>query len=488
MKRIITSASVIASIFVLLAVVAASASGGPAGGGFWTGQVIQNVGTADANIQITAYDTASAASYTTAYTITANASKVFFSGDIPGLSSGFQGSAIISSDQPIRAIVNVTNRLSGAYGVAGGTAAAQYGGIDSSRAGTTLAFPLVKQAFGPKTTAFYIQNAGSASATFVATFLMASTVNVVPTETYVYTSTSLSPGQMAVIIPADAGAPNSRIGSLTVTSAQPLAGTVLEYETSTSPALILQGTTGFTAADYDTSVYFPIFKKQLGGRSTGIQLQNVTSGNVDVTVYYYGAGGSCPAPNVYTETVRTLNASQSTTYLDPSVLPAGCLATAKATATGDIAAVVNETYLPLGVGQLQRATTYAGFPAQGATTKLVAPLFKQDLGQKRSGMQIQNIGGTDATAVVTFTVGTSNYVYNVANIPAGGGFLLLDMQNTTAYPDANWVGGAGGRLPQGQLAAVTVVATQPIIAVVNESVQPSQALVQDNNNYEAFNQ
>lgn len=475
---------------VIFALVAGTvfASGGPAGGGFWTGHVVQNVGSSDAHVAVMAYDSSTANTYSTQYTVTSGASVVFFSGDIPGLGGSFQGSAVLSSDQPIRAIVNVTNKLSGAYGIVGGTAAAQYGGIDSSNTGTTLSFPLAKSAFGPKTTAFYIQNTGSASATFTAVFRMSPTVNAVPSEIYTYTSPSLSPGQMAVIVPSDGGSPTARIGSLTVTSAQPMAGTVLEYETTTAPALILQGTIAATPADYATDLYFPIFKKQLGSRSTGIQLQNVTNGSVDVTVYYYGAGGTCPAPNVYTETLRTLNAAQSTTYLDPAILPNGCLATAKAVGTGNIAAIVNESYLTVPAGSLQRATTYRGFPSTIATNKIVAPLFKEDLGQKRSGIQIQNIGGVATSAIVTFTVGAVNYVYNIPSIPAGGGYLLLDMTNATAYPDGNWVGGAGGRLADAKLAAVTITANQPIIAVVNESVQPGQPAVQDNNNYEAFNQ
>jgi len=487
MKKVNRLILLLVAFSLVFSTTLALASGGPAGGGWYSGQVIQNIGSGVADVSVTAYDSTSASTYSRDYTIDPGTSIVFFSGDITGLPEGFLGSSIVSSDEPIRAIVNVTNRLSGSYGIAGGTAAAQYDGRDSSGTDTTVSFPLAKSAFGPKTTAFYIQNAGSSAATFTATFLMASSINVPPTDTYVYDSPSIGPGQMAVIIPADAGAPSGKIGSLSVTSSEPLAGTVLEYETSTAPALILQGTTGFTSAEYSTSIYFPIVKKQLGSRSTGLQVQNVSGGDVDVTVTYYGAGGSCPAPNTYTEAVRTLANNQSTTYLDSALLPSGCLATAKAVATGNIAAVVNESYLPLPPGTNQRATTYAAFSGSNATTTLVAPLFKEDLGGKRSGIQVQNTTGVAATATVTFKVGASTYVYNNLAIPANGGALLFDMTNSTAYPDGNWTGGAGGRLPDGSLAAVTVVATQAIVAVVNEAPSPAGGVVQDNNNYEAFN-
>ena len=152
---------------------------------------------------------------------------------------------------------------------------------------------MAKGAFGVKTTAFYIQNAGTVNATFTAKFLMGTGLTDPSPVSYSYTSPTLVPGQMAVIIPADAGVPAGRIGSLTVTSAQKMAGTVLEYETTTAPAKILQGTTGFTANDFAIEILFPVVKKQLSGRSTGLQIQNVGDAPVDVTVVYRGAGGTC---------------------------------------------------------------------------------------------------------------------------------------------------------------------------------------------------
>ena len=477
----------VTALFVVAALVAVtisvSASGGPPGGGFYSGQTLQNIGTSIANVNVDVYDSASSAKYTTSFTVSVGGAKTFFSSDVPGVPSGFQGSAIVSSDQPLKAIVNVTNRQSGSNGIAGGTAAAQYNGLGTENTGTTVSFPLAKAGFGVKTTAFYIQNAGSAAATFTASFLMGTGLTDLSPVAYPYTSPSLAPGQMAVIIPSDAGVPAGRIGSLSVTSAQPLAGTVLEYETTTAPAKILQGTTGFTPSDYDTRILFPVMKKALGGRSTGLQVQNVAAGSVDVTMVYYGAGGTCPS-GTFTETVRTLASKQSTTYLDPAILPAGCLATAAATGTGLIAGVVNEAYIPsVPAGQYQRATTYSAFPATTATAKVVAPVFKQAFGSKQTGLSIQNVGTSTATATAVFQVGATVYTYNNISIPAGGSFLFLDLANTSAYPNANWSGST--RLPNSSLAAVTITSNQPIIAIANEA--PLSAVIQDNINYSAFN-
>ena len=81
-----------------------------------------------------------------------------------------------------------------------------------------------------KSTAFYIQNAGSSAASVTAVFKMDTG------GTYTHTVASVSPNKMVLINPADAGVPSTggaggrnNIGGLTVSSAQPLAGTVFEY-------------------------------------------------------------------------------------------------------------------------------------------------------------------------------------------------------------------------------------------------------------------
>ncbi len=484
MKRTFGKAKLVTMIVLVLVLGAmgAGAAGGPPGGGFYSGQTMQNLGT-EAAVNVTLYDKDNAATtYAKDYTIPEGGAVTFFVSDIPGVPASFIGSAVISSDQVVKAIVNVTNRKSGSNGVDGGTAAAQYRGVDDASTGMTLVFPLAKGAFGVKTTAFYIQNAGTVNATFTAAFLMGTSPTDPSPVSYSYTSPTLVPGQMAVIIPADAGVPTGSIGSLTVTSTQNMAGTVLEYETTTAPAKILQGTTGFTPNDFDDQILFPVVKKQLSGRSTGLQIQNVSAGPVDVTVAYSGALGTCVGLSV-TEAVRTLQPKQSTTYLDSALLPAGCLASAVATATGDIAGVVNEAFLPCGAGCTQRATVYAAFPLKSATVKLVAPVFKEDLSSKRSGLTVQNVSDVDTVATVVFKVGASTYTYNNLAIAAKKSVTLLDMSNTANYPVANWTGGLV--LPDGSLAAVTITAGQPIIAIVNEA--PTGSVVQDNINYEAFN-
>jgi len=482
-RRIMVVAGIVA-LALTMVVSGAWAAPEPPGGGYYTGQTVQNIGTNSTDIDVVFYDAANpATTYTKSYPVPAGASTTFISGDL-GVPSNFKGSGEVRSLEPIRAIVNVTNRPQSSYGISGGTAAAQYGGTTAEDASQSLSFPLVKNDFNGKTSAFYVQNAGDAATTFSATFLMASTLTGTPSP-YPYNSPTLQPGQMIVIGAADASVPAGWIGSLSIQSAgQKLAGTILEFETLTAPGKILQGTGGFTDSTVSTKLLFPVVKKQLYGRSTGLQVQNVSGAPANVTMTYYGGGFDCPSGMSYAEPARLLQPKQSTTFLESAVLPSNCLASAVVTSdSGNLAAIVNEAFVPCTGGCVQRATIYSAFSGPNATTKLVAPVYKEDFGSKRSGLSIQNTSMSDTTATVVFKVGASTYTYNNLPVPANSSALLLDMNNASVYPVANWSGGVV--LPDNSLAAVTVTAGQPIIGIVNEA--PTGGLVQDNINYETFN-
>ena len=229
----------------------ASAQGELSGGNWWSGEQVQNVGDSQATVSITAYDNASSETYTEdklvdpgeAYTFTP-----FF--EFLTMPDGFQGSAVVSSDQPIKAIVNVTNLKVGDFGETGGKGAVQYQGVDGSAVDATLFFPLAKGDYYNATTTFYVQNAGTTAATADAVFTMRTGA------TYNFTTPSIGPNQMAVFsiydttyTPPGASGDDGRVGSLKVTSTQPLAGVQLEHATTENPATYVQGTRGFTPSD-----------------------------------------------------------------------------------------------------------------------------------------------------------------------------------------------------------------------------------------------
>jgi hypothetical protein len=490
MKKLVRVISVVL-VMAIAAVGVAADTGSIPGGGWWSGEMVQNVGSETATVVVTAYG--GGAEYSTISTeLEADSSKNFIPDDFSGMTDGFQGAAVVSADQPIKAIVNVTNREAGDFGMAGGTAAAQYQGIDGDAVATTLYFPMAKNDRYDKTTSFYIQNAGSSAATATCVFKMDDG------GVYNYTTPSIASNEMVIVTPADAGVPSTNtdrqnIGSLTVSSTQPLAGVVMEYKTDESPAKLLQSTRGFTSQDFDTKLYAPMVKQARYGRFTGIQVQNVeTSNSVDVTITLKGSRGDC-AGQEYVRTYTNLGPGESHTFNQiagqDGAMVDNCAASATIEATGgNIVAVVSESYTNAEVtsGTPQASTTYSAFPDSAATQTISVPMYKENRYDKYTGLTVQNVGSAEATNVVVTFMGSAGdaagntYTSASQTIPVGGSIELSRVSEKSGF----WSGTAA---PDGSVFGVKITADQNVVAIANEAVFPTSTLVQDKNNYEGFN-
>jgi hypothetical protein len=446
--------------------------------------MVQNVGTDDAHVTVIAYGGGN--EYVAAdYVIPVDGSYNFTPQVFIGMLDGFEGAAVAQADQPIKAIVNVTNRASGDFGVAGGQAAAQYQGIDGSAVDTTLYFPMAKNARFNKTTAFYIQNTGDSSATATCVFTMDDG------GVYTFTTASILANEMVVVVPGDAGVPSvndnrGNIGSLSVTSAEPLAGVVMEYVTTESPATLLQSTRGFTASDFDTKLYAPTVKQARYNRFTGIQVQNVSGAPVTVTLTLVGSRGDC-AGTSYVRTEADLAPGASKTFNQiagqDGEMVDNCAASATIEATGNVVAVVSESYVSGYAGQ-QKSTTYSAFADGSTTTEISVPMYKESRFSKYTGLMIQNVGSAEATnVVITFIQsagGTGTFTTLAQTISAGGSIELSRVSENAGL----WSGTAA---PSDATFGVKVTADQPVVAIANEAVFPGDPLAQDNNNFEGFN-
>jgi hypothetical protein len=503
MKRF--SFSLFFTLIAIAAIVGSAFAEGAAlpGSGWYSGETIQNVGPDTANIDITAYDSVTTQTYNLTDTILSGASKSYLPNQFTGMPDGFQGSAIVSSSQDIRAIVNVTNRYLSTLGLgdsgAVSPAAGQYQGMNVPA--TSIAFPLVKCNYFSKTTSFFIQNAGSSAASVTGTF-------VIGGVTYTFNSpAAVGPGQMTVFTANDArnasNQPptqgNSCIGSLTVTSTQPLAGTVLEHFTAETHATVLQATRGFTSNDYDTTIYVPTVKNNYFRRFTGLQVQNVSGGNVDVTVTYKTLGDANCTAATYNDQKLALAAGASHTFPSNVIPDDQCFASATVVATGNIVGVVNESYSPgivPGTRPYQESTTYSAIASSAATTVVSVPVYKEDSFNKGTGLTIQNVGAVAATNVVlTFTGPTGTYVTSAQTIQPGAALNVNDARNkapsfwngTAMTPQA--LGCTTSGCGSNGLFGVIITADQPIVVISNESTYPFSAprINQDKNNYEGFN-
>jgi hypothetical protein len=469
------------------------------GSGWWTSVGMQNVGSSIANVVMTAYHVngGSAATYTGSFTMTVGGSVTFLPGSsapnvdvTPPLPSGFQGSMVVSSDQPLVAIGQVGNNvlLGGALGVTGGYASAQYRG--SNQGATSLSYPTVKSNFSGKTTTFYIQAAGS-DTTVTATIKTndgashTASMAVAANKTWVASPGDFSP---AISSSSCGSNPNTSpcVGSFSAsTSGGQIVGAVVEHQTSTSPATIAQSTALFLPSDAATTVYCPTFKNGYAGgtapRNTGLTVQNTSGGAATVyltlksvatgLVYHSSAvvaGGASVTFNPQAANIGGFPSGGGGT--------ADGLAAATVTSTVQLIANVNEANQ---LGTPVKATTYSCFGASGATAKVALPQVKEEFVGSNTGVSIQNTDVTTATVSAVYTCGGVAYTH-INKLLAPGAAYTYFRPHTSA---GNWTGTA---LPNNKLCAVVVTTGgQKIVGIAQEAAYPSGNL--DTKNYEGFN-
>jgi len=452
------------------------------GSGWTSGQQIQNVGAEPADIVANVYYDGgeySATGVTDGLTdVPVNASRNILESHWDTTDDSFQGAAVVSADQPIVAIVNVTNN----------EAAAQYQGVGTPD--TEVGFPLFKNDFGAahKHTTFYVQNASDTAAVIYATF----TADDGTKYTW-HSSSAVAASEMVVIDPADAGSmPIGTKGGLVVTSTVNIAGVVLEH--GVTEDTILQATKGFSPGEYGTELVAPIIKRQFAGkpRSTGLQVQNVSGSAVDIYVTYVESGLSASPGTSYRQWATSVAPGASFTFFENAKdggddIPTGVLASATITATGNIAAIVNETYYPtVPTGKRQTQTTYHAIASADATLKVGVPLAKEMMGaagsEKTTGIQVMNVGDSAATVDLAYSFGGSTYTIEDQSIASGASSTFYRVNG--AIPSSDWAG--GNVLPTGGFGGVVVTSDEPIVVIVQEEhLQATDP--QDKKNYEGFN-
>lgn len=456
------------------------------GSGWESGQQIQNIAdSGDAMISFIAYDQSGNDTDCGSQMAGPGGSVNYLTGDC-AVPAGFQGSAVVSADLPIAAIVNVNNRTVGA-------AAGQYQGTDGSDVASTISFPLVKHNFGARTTTFYVQNASGDTNTITATFTTGPGVGQPTTErTHVYND--VPPYAMVVVSPADASVPSGDLGSLVVEGTQPLAGTSLEHQHTAAVAANMQASKAFTPNNYDSTAYCPLVRHghTANNQTTGIQAQNVSGVPQAIQVEYAYSIGGGPVQTA-SVTSPVVADGESFTFFGADAtygLPNGALGSATVSGVdgGNIAVVVNDRAFALNP---TRVTTYACFSAGAATDTVSIPLYKEYFFGNTSGIQVQNVSG-DGTAVIvelvyTDTNGNSYTISHTDPIADGASKTFFGVSQGTAPSD---ITGANPALVNTFGGVVVTSNAGSVVAIANESsfggfgTTPSG---QDTKNYEGFN-
>jgi hypothetical protein len=421
--RIVIIAALIAVLMVPLA--ASAQSGGPYTSGFQ----LQNLDPATANVTINYYAQDGSLAGSAGDTINGNSSKTYF--PLSAVSSGFNGSAVVSSDRPLAAITNVlTSDLLGGASYSGSTGGA-----------ATVSLPLVMKANFGYSTWFNVQNAGSSAADITVAYSGQGACNQVAT---------IQPGAAATFDQSTNGClPAGYVGAATVTNAgtnQPLVAVVMEILAGGKSLLAYNG---FTSSDSATKPIMPLVSSGYFGSITGIQIQNTGGSSTDVTVNYTPSSGF---PGTACSETKSIAAGSSTTFFLP--LPGGC----GASFVGSAVVVTNTATMPLVaiVNQInsnnKTASAYSGInPALGTGSVSLPLIMDRNFGYF-TGISVANVGSSSTQIDCTFT-GTG-YTAS-ANVAPGA--ALTDVQLN--------------EIASGYVGSATCTATggdEKIAAIVNE--------------------
>ncbi len=413
---------------------------------YTSGFQLQNLSATDANVTIAFYNQDGTQAASVSDTITANSSTTYY--PLSAVTSGFNGSVVVSSDQQVAAIANVLGN-DGAYG-------ASY--IGFSQGATSVNLPLVmKNNYGINTW-FNVQNTGSSDASVTVAYAGTScteTATIAANAAHTFdqsSNTCLTDGY---------------VGAATITSDQPVAAIVMQV-TSDSQGLMpnLLAYNGFTTAS--TNPVMPLVSSGYYNSGTGIQIQNTGTSDTDVTVTYSPSAGF---PGATCTETKTVPAGNSVTFGFPT-LPASCYTDAgnagsaafvgSAQVTGnsasqDLVAIVNQV-----TTGTSNAAAYGAFNAADATDTVSLPLIMDDNFGIFTGFSVANVGTSNTDISCTFS-GTS---YTVSATGVAPGEALTDVQL--------------GKISSGYVGSAVCTSTgEPIAAVVNQLNQGTSIPAED---------
>ncbi|MBI3966505.1 MAG: hypothetical protein HY329_12805, partial [Chloroflexi bacterium] len=246
-------------------------------------------------------------------------------GGIPELATNFEGSAVVSADQPVAVVVNHSNRRSLLATVGQTTGAA------------TLNAPLVMTNNGGFSSVVHVENVGETVTNVTITVVDSTTGAVVGTETRTLTpATTTKWGPL----PGTERAGNAPfVGSATITASTGglLVGAVEQYNPGTN-----QSSEYTLFAGGSADVVAPLVQTGNSGWSSGFQVMNVGTTPATVTVRVTSTEGlaveSVPNPT------RTIAPGRSETWFPitaPDVRVVGS-AVAEGSAGSQLVGVVNQ--------------------------------------------------------------------------------------------------------------------------------------------------
>ncbi len=349
--------------------------------------------------------------------------------------AGFTGSAVVSSDHNVTAIVNLLQ--------SNPTAGESYDGVSVANATTSAFAPIFMQNNGGYSSSLYVQNASNSvnniTVKFIANGVVASTQ-----------TTTLQPyGSITYDASNDGLTSGKFVGSATITGSQPVA--VVSNETNGTQ---LFSYTGGPAGG--STLYAPLLFTNNGGFSSGLSVQNADpSTTTTVSLFLNGSGTAV-------QTAQLAPGGSVSWYPIPSTSFGGAkfVGSGVITSSPPVALLGSVNQLNTATGQ---ASAYTAFSSGTPSATVDFPLVMFNNAGYYTGENIQNVGASPATV---------DLLVNGAIVPG---------QTQTIQPGAsyNWFNpNANVVIPGSKVSSVQAKAHDPtskLVGVVNEITSPQQS-------------
>lgn len=378
-RKFITLPLVCAILFALgLALLPAQRVAAQQGITWTTGFRVQNLGTATANVNVQLYNPDGSSAGTINDTINASDGKTYF--PVPNVPAGFQGSAVISADQQIAAILNIS----------GNNFAYNESALGISQPSNTVRLPLIMRNNAGFSTWFAVQNAGTAPASVTVQF----SANPGAGNNFTTSAQTIAPGASAIFDQAtQSQLGNLFVGSAIVTGNQPLA--VVVNQTGTGNLRQLLAYSGFASGS--SNVILPLVQQANAGFNTGISVQNSGTTTATVTVTY--GPNLVPGGSPLANDTATLDPGRSAVFLKSGAARYVGSATVTTGAGQEVVVVVNQF-------SSRSGTAYEGINNASATDKVSLPLLMARNGGFDTGVQCRHLGSGNVTITLTYTPNT----------------------------------------------------------------------------------
>ncbi len=368
-----------------------------------------------------------------------------------------RGSATISSDQPVGAIVNQLNRVTGVRDTSG-----SYSAFDSGAASVyaPLVFKNLSTSAGTINSVLTIMNVGSASTDFNIVYIDGITFQPVLTRTI----TGLGAGVSYYADQSDETSLLDGYFGSAVVNATSTGGTVAVVGNQFAGTDALLTYSGFKSTEGFTNWSVPLYLCRLtNGFSSPITVQNISGSSIAaggiVVAFTPDPSLGDPGFNISNLAAIPNNASFVVNLRIDTTCPDNTFGSATVTSSGNAVVLVNQ--LQAGAAA---SLSYNGIRSDSTNTTALSPVAFSRLSNGFStAITVQNLSSAAGTVTFTYTpnaacTGCISYTQDVS-VAANGSVIQNHRlaEGATSHPlPALWFGSA------------TITADVPIAGVVNQ--------------------